>query len=290
MKQKEFPRIGLGTYGGSGGVEEEVVYEAIKRGYRHFDCASIYGNEDVVGIGLQRAMRDGIVKREDIWVTSKVWNDAHRPQDVRTACERTLRDLGLAYLDLYVIHWPIAVEPGTNKIARIPLQETWRAMESLVDEGLVRNIGVSNFDIQLLHDLLQYCRIRPFVNQVECHVYLQQRPLLAYCESQHIYLTAYCPLARPGRYRRNAPLAIEEPAVVAAAKAHNKTPRQVLLQWLLQRSPYLAVIPKTSKIERLSENFQVTAFELTSKEVAEIEKLNANRRIIITPGPIEVFT
>jgi alcohol dehydrogenase (NADP+) len=202
------PAIGLGTWKAAPGEVGAAVRSALQLGYRHIDCAAIYGNEAEIGAALHAALQQGGLAREQLWITSKLWNDCHEPGQVRPALERTLADLQLSWLDLYLIHWPVAHRPGVLMpsaaadqipLERLPLHHTWAAMEELVDAGLVRRIGVSNWSAAKLAALLPHCRIRPAVNQVERHPWLQQGELLSFCRGQGITLTAYSPLGSPER-------------------------------------------------------------------------------------------
>ncbi|MBL8820871.1 MAG: aldo/keto reductase, partial [Planctomyces sp.] len=191
---------GLGTWKIPGTETPQVVNQAIQLGYRHFDCACDYGNEAAVGTGLRQAFTSGLCRREDLWITSKLWNNYHHPKHVRLACERSLKDLQVDYLDLYHVHFPIALEfvpfdlrypPGwfhdpqaakpAMKPTPIPIADTWGAMEALVQAGMVKHIGVCNFGTSLLRDLLSYARVRPSVLQIELHPFLTQEKLLRYC-------------------------------------------------------------------------------------------------------------
>lgn len=293
------PAVGLGLWKVAPADAPNVVREAIRAGYRHLDAACDYGNEPAVGQGVRAALSDGLCRRDELWVTSKLWNMYHDPKHVRPACERTLRDLGLDYLDLYLIHFPIAqafvpfeerYPPGwfrdpTNPTAgmaaaRVPLADTWKAMEGLVSAGLVRQIGVCNYGTSLLRDLLNYATIRPAVLQVELHPYLTQEKLLRFCRAERIAVTAFSPLGAPSYVPIGMAAAdedaMDEPAVRAAAARLGRTPAQVLLRWGVQRGT--AVVPKTSNPKRLAENLAVFDFELTADEMAAISGLNRNRR------------
>jgi D-xylose reductase len=244
--------IGLGLWKIPNEKCEEVVFEALKAGYRCLDSACDYGNEKEVGLGIKKALDAGVVKREDIWVTSKLWNTYHRKEHVRAACLRTLKDLGLEYLDLYLIHFPIALKfvpfeqrypPGWNfrddkagmEEDDVPLAETWSAMEDLVKEGLVRNIGMCNVGTSVLRDLLTWAKVKPTVLQVEMHPYLTQEKLLRFCRQKGIAVTAFSNLGA-GSYVQLGMAAIEEscltvPQVQEIAKKHGKTAAQVVLRW-----------------------------------------------------------
>jgi len=293
------PAIGLGFWKVEPHEAPGVVEEAARVGYRHFDCACDYGNEREVGIGLKQVFQSKICRREELWVTSKLWNTYHAAKHVRPAVERSLRDLGLDYFDLYLVHFPIALEyvpfderypPGwfydpaaaepRMKPARVPSQETWRAMESLVTAGLVRNIGVSNFNVALLRDLLSYAEIAPAVLQIESHPYLTQERLLRFCREEKIVATAFSPLAAASYYSLGMAdqqeSVLEEHVVRDAAARHGKSPAQIVLRWGVQRGT--ALIPKTSRPERLRENLAIFDFELSASEMAAISGLNRNRR------------
>src|SRR3954447_12956123 len=295
----QMPAIGLGMWKVDGATAPALVEEAVRAGYRHFDCASDYRNEAEVGVGLQNIVRSGAARREDIWVTSKLWNTNHAQQHVRPACERSLRDLRLDYLDLYLIHFPIALEyvspekrypagwfPDSEaaaprmKPARVPISETWQAMEELVSAGLVKNIGVSNFGTSLLRDLLSYARIPPAVLQVEMHPYLTQEKLVRFCHQEQIGVTAFSPLGAPsyvplGMATENDSV-MNEKVVREAAARHNKTPAQIVLHWAVQRGT--AAIPKTTRPARLRENLSIFDFELTADEMKAISALDRNHR------------
>jgi D-xylose reductase len=273
--------------------------QAVGAGYRHLDCACDYGNEAEVGAGVRAAIQRGLCRRDELWVTSKLWNTYHAAPQVQPAVERSLRDLGLDYLDLYLIHFPIALryvpfevryppgwvfDPAASQPrmepAAVPLSETWGAMEELVSAGLVRNIGVCNVGVSLLRDLLSYARIRPAVLQVELHPYLTQEKLLRFCRESQIAVTAFSPLGAQSYFSLQMALpdesVLDEPVVRHAAERHGKTPAQVVLRWGVQRGT--AVVPKTSRTERLRENLALVDFELTPDEMQAIGGLNRSRR------------
>ncbi len=295
----QMPAIGLGMWKVDGSAAPGLVEEAARAGYRHFDCASDYGNEAEVGAGLKNVLSSGAVGREDLWVTSKLWNTNHAPKHVRPACKRSLRDLGLEYLDLYLIHFPIALEyvpmdkrypagwfnkpdapEPRMKPVRVPISETWQAMEELVDAGLVKNIGVSNFNTSLLRDMLSYVKIPPALLQVEMHPYLTQEKLMRFCHEEKIAVTAFSPLGarsyvQLGMATDNDSV-MNEKVVRDSATRHKKTPAQVVLRWAVQRGT--AAIPKSTNRERLRENLAVFDFELSVSEMDSISALNCNRR------------
>lgn len=291
------PAVGLGLWKIPNEQCEAVVFEAVKAGYRLLDSACDYGNEKEVGLGIKKALDAGVVSREQLWVTSKLWNTYHRKEHVREACLKTLADLGLQYLDLYLIHFPISLKhvpfaerypPGWNYLSDkagmvedpVPLSETWRAMESLVKEGLVRNIGLCNVGTATLRDLLSYAEVKPTVLQVEMHPYLAQEKLLRFCRQKGIAVTAFSNLGA-GSYVQLGMAAVEESclnesAVQEIAKRHGRTPAQVVLRWGVQRGT--AIIPKTTSKDRLKENLAVLEFTLSHEEMALIAKLDKNRR------------
>jgi D-xylose reductase len=296
---REVPSVGLGLWKIDQAVSADVVQAAVDCGYRHFDSACDYGNELQTGQGLAGAISSGSVRREDLWITSKLWNTYHRREHVRPALEKSLSDLQLDYLDLYLIHFPIASKyvpidkrypPGwfsdpdadqpCVEADKVPIIETWRAMEDLVREGLVREIGVCNFGCSLLRDLMNQAEIQPSMLQVEMHPYLTQQKLTRFCLQSGIAVTAFSPLGAQSYFQLNMAEAseslIEHQSIKAIAAAHDRSPAQVLLRWGVQRAT--AVVPKTSSVDRLRENIAIFDFELADDEVASIDALNRNRR------------
>ncbi len=294
-----FASVGLGLWKIENEATSHMVYSAIKAGYRHLDAACDYGNEREAGEGIKRAIADGLCTREELWITSKLWNTYHHADHVRPAAERSLSDLGVDYIDLYLIHFPIAIKyvsiderypPGwffdpaaesPRMVAdSVPVAETWAAMEKLHAAGLARHIGISNFGCSLIRDLLSYASVRPSVLQVESHPYLVQEKLLRYCQQEEIAYTAFSPLGAPSY----VPLGMAEASdsvlgrevVKDIATGHGKTPAQVVLRWGVQRGT--AVIPKTSNPRRLSENIDLFDFALSDEEMAKIASLDQNRR------------
>jgi len=292
------PLVGLGCWKAEKGVTEEVVYTAIKAGYRHIDSASDYGNEKEVGAGIRRAIQEGICTRSDLWVTSKLWNTYHRKEHVPPACQRTLDDLGLDYLDLYLVHFPISLafvpfeqcyppewtdKPGNSghmQLDPVPYRETWEAMENLKETGKAKHIGVSNLTAQSLIDLLSYCKFKPAVNQIESHVYLQQPALVAFCQAHGIGVTAFSPFGATSYLGIGLATAeddcFKEPALKTIADAHGKTVGQVILRFQVQRG--CSVVPKSQRAERLAENLDIFGFELSTQEMEAIRKLERGRR------------
>lgn len=296
---RQLPAVGLGFWKIPKPQSAQVVRDAIQAGYRHFDCACDYGNEAEVGQGLQQVLQAGSCRRDDLWITSKLWNTYHRREHVRPALERTLQDLRLDSLDLYLVHFPIALryvpfekryppewifdpaaaEPRMEPVP-VPISETWGAMEELVQAGLVREIGVCNFGVSLLRDLLSYANIPPAVLQIEAHPYLTQEKLIRFCREQGIAVTAFSPLGAQSYFSLNMAQADESvlnhEVVRTIAARHERTPAQIVLRWGVQRGT--AVVPKTTRIERLRENLALFDFELTAEEMQAISALNRNRR------------
>ena len=258
---------------------------ALELGYRHIDCASIYGNEAEIGLALAGAFRDGVVQRDQLWITSKLWNDCHGPDQVRPALLRSLEQLQLEQLDLYLIHWPVVHRPGVVMpeqaadqipLEQLPLSQTWGALEALVDEGLVRQIGVSNCSAAKLTDLLQHCRLRPAMNQVERHPWLQQNALLRLCQQEGVGLTAYAPLGSAGSDGQ-APL-LSDPTITAIAAAHGASAAQVLLAWGIATGT--AVIPKSVRRERLAANLAASQLQLSADDLQRLAALDRHHRFI----------
>jgi len=283
------PILGLGTWKAEPGEVGQAVTTAVGLGYRHIDCAKIYGNEAEIGQALKKLLDDGQVRRDDLWVTSKLWNDAHLPERVLPTLQQTLTDLQLDHLDLYLMHWPLAFHPGvlypesaadTIPLAELPLEATWQAMQELVSRGLCRHIGVANFTQKKLQALIAVGGQRPEVNQIELHPYLQQPSMLDFCRQEGILLTAYAPLGSAGRpeHLRPAtePVLLEDPVIGEIARELAVTPAQVLLQWGMARGT--AVIPKSVKPQRLQENLAAADIELPPEAKARIDSLDRHRR------------
>lgn len=293
------PPVGLGLWKIDKPSVASLIEQALRCGYRHLDSACDYGNEAEAGVGIRKALSAGLCRRDELWVTSKLWNTFHAARHVRPACERTLRDLGLDHLDLYLVHFPCALEyidPETRyppgwffdpaaevprmRPVRVPLAETWAAMEALVTAGLVRHIGVCNYGVSLLRDLLSYARIRPAVLQVELHPYLAQEKLLRFCREEGIAVTAFSPLGAPSYVplgmASEADNLLTHPLITNISNVAGRTPAQVLLRWGVQRGT--AVIPKTSRPERLAENLAIFDFALSPEQMGAIGGLDTGRR------------
>ncbi|RZC66573.1 hypothetical protein C5167_010264 [Papaver somniferum] len=306
----KMPVMGLGVWRMEGKSIRDLLINAIKIGYRHFDCAADYQNEVEVGEALAEAFQSGLVKREDLFITTKarftltqdflfsskfvhyfhLWNSDHG--HVTEACKNSLEKLKLDYLDLYLVHFPVATKHtgvGTTGSAlddegvleidtTISLETTWHAMEDLVSKGLVRSIGISNYDIFLTRDCLAYSKVKPAVNQIETHPYFQRESLVKFCQKHGICVTAHTPLGGAAANTEwfGSVSCLDDPAIEALAGKYKKTVAQVVLRWGIQRNT--VVIPKSSKLERLEENFKVFDFELTKEDMESIKNVDRKYR------------
>lgn len=273
----------------------DVCYEAISAGYRRLDCACDYGNEKEVGEGIARAINNGICKRDDLFVTSKLWNTYHKPEHVPLALARTMEDLQLKYINEYLIHFPISMEyvpfdkkyppEWTNLEGKMvmvcnDIGATWKAMEQLVDQGLCRSIGVCNFSTQLLRQLLSTCRIRPTMLQIETHPHNTQENLIRFAHDCGMRVTAFSILGGSSYLELDMAttdeLLIQDNTVVDIAKSKNKSPAQILIRWAIQRN--ILPLGKTSTTSRMHENRNVFDFFLTPSEMKKISNLNKDKR------------
>ncbi|XP_057298915.1 aldo-keto reductase family 1 member A1-like [Hydractinia symbiolongicarpus] len=277
------PVVGLGTWQSKPGEVQAAVEAAIDAGYRHIDCAYVYGNEKEIGEALKKKIDEG-VDRKELFITSKLWNTKHAAADVRPALLQTLKDLQLDYLDLYLIHWPIAWQPGNVVFPRdesgaliysdIHYKETWPEMEKAVDDGLVRSIGLSNFNSQQIDEVVNMARIQPTMLQVEVHPYLVQNELINHCKKHNMLVTAFSPLGSPDRpwAKPGEPLLLEDPKLIEIGKKYKKSPAQVCIRYQVQRG--LSVIPKSAQPERIKQNADVFDFELSEEDMKVIESFN----------------
>ena len=289
----EIPCIGLGTFG-SDSVPPETVAETVKKavyaGYRHIDCASVYGNEKNIGYALKEIFDSGFLKREDLWITSKVWNDMHGK--VIESCRQSLADLQIEYLDLYLVHWPFPNyhPPKCDVTSRSPMakpyihenyMKTWHQMELLVENGLVKNIGTSNMTLPKMKLLLKDAMIKPACNEMELHPHFQQPELFNFCLDNNIQPIGYCPLGSPGRPERDRTeqdtVDLEDDVLVKIADRLNVTPAQVALKWAIQHGQ----VPIPFSVNHYFENLQAAVtFQLSEQDMKEISKIDKNCRLI----------
>ncbi|KAM7534436.1 hypothetical protein Aperf_G00000116641 [Anoplocephala perfoliata] len=290
---RTIPQLGFGTFDAEKGLTAKAVEEAIDAGYRHIDTATLYGNEEEVGQGIAKSLKKHGLKREDIFVTTKLWCDKHAPKDVRKACEESLKRLGLDYVDLYLVHFPAGfhLKEGAPLYTYTrddvvyehhKLEDTWNAMEKLVSAGLAKSIGVSNYNKRQIEHLIKHCKIVPAVNQVEVNLHCLNTKLIEYCSSKNIVVEGYAPLGQPG-FRKNQEV-LELEAVVEIAKKHKKTPAQVILRHGLQRN--IVVLVKSVTPERIHSNFDVFGFELSEEEMNKLNKAGQNKRLSPWPSPL----
>lgn len=292
---ESIPTMGLGTFGSDkygADIVSEAVYAAIKEGYRFIDCAAVYQNEDKIGGVLKKIFAETDIKREDLFIVSKVWNDMHRR--VKEACLKSLKDLGLSKLDLYFVHWPFPNyhAPGCDGDSRNPdskpfsveeFMDTWRQMEELVDEGYVRYIGMSNMTVKKLEAVYGLCRIKPSFLEMECHPAFQQPELFEYVKSLDIVPVGFCPIgspSRPERDRTSDDIAATEMVVIKEiAKAHNVHPALICLKWAVQRG--VIPIPFSVKEPQYHSNLEcITTDPLTEEEMESIKKADKDCRLI----------
>jgi alcohol dehydrogenase (NADP+) len=294
------PAIGLGTWKSDNGVVEEAVKTALKNGYRHIDCAATYGNEAEIGNAFNSVFSEGEIKREDVWITSKLWNDSHQKEHVIPALKQTLKDLQVSYLDLYLIHWPVAFKHGVGfpsgdedylSLEEVPIIETWKELVKAKEQGLVKHIGVSNFSTKKLNDLMSKTAERPEMNQVELHPFLQQPELIQFCQENDIHVTAYSPLGSGDRAAQmkaeNEPSLLEDATIRKIAKKHGVSPAQVLIQWAVSRGT--AVIPKSTSEQHIISNIKSADLKLDNEDLKEIANIGREFRYVtgeffVTPG------
>ncbi|MCJ1404320.1 NAD(P)H-dependent D-xylose reductase (XR) [Xylographa trunciseda] len=293
----QMPLVGFGLWKVNNDTCADTVYNAIKTGYRLFDGACDYGNEVEAGQGVARAIKEKLVTRDELFIVSKLWNSFHDHDRVEPICKKQLNDWGIERFDLYIVHFPISLKyvdpsdrypPGFtfdgNKVVpgNATIQETWTAMESLVQKGLTKSIGISNFNGQLIMDLLRYAKIVPATLQIEHHPYLTQEGLVKLAQANGMAVTAYSSFGPQSflelemQRAKDTPLLFDNKTVKTIADKHDKTPAQVLLRWATQRN--IAVIPKSNNQSRLLQNLDVTRFDLSKSELAEISGLNQHLR------------
>lgn len=285
----DIPIVGLGTWKSKPGEVTQAVIHAIEAGYRHIDCAFVYGNEGEVGTGIKAKIDDCTATRQDLFITSKVWNTFHSYNKVEENLRMSLKNLGTNYLDLYLIHWPMGYQENTEIFPKdengkfiysdIDYLETWKAMEYCVEIGLTRSIGVSNFNSQQLQRLLDNCRVKPAVLQIECHPYLNNAKMIQFCKERGIVVTAYSPLGSPDRpwAKPGDPVLTEHQTLKTVAQKYNRTVAQVILRYQTQRG--VVVIPKSVTKERIIQNLRCTDFDLSEEDIKLIESFDCNGRV-----------
>lgn len=287
------PSVGLGTWKSKPGKVKEAVKIAINSGYRHIDCAHVYGNEIEIGEALEEIFLDveNGISREDIFITSKLWNTKHSIGDVEGALRTTLQNLRLDYLDLYLIHWPVPFQSGDNNFPRdldgnvihtdVQYTETWVGMETLVRKGLIRSIGLSNFNIKQIEEICNIATIPVSILQIENHPYLTQELLVEYAKTKNIVVTAYSPLGSPDRPwgKPNEPSLLDNDLIIHLAIKYNKTPAHILIKFQTQRG--IVVIPKSVTPSRIKSNLNVFDFTLLNVDMESIMNLNCNWRACI---------
>ncbi len=297
----KIPAIGFGLWKVPTDKAASQVYNAIKVGYRALDGAQCYGNEKQCGEGLKKAIDEGIIKREDVFITTKVWNTFHEPEHVKEAIEISLSDWGVDYFDMVLVHWPIAlryVDPKkeypagfyyTNnkiEIAKVPLHKTWGALEDAVEEGKTKSIGIANYTAPLVQDCLSYAKIKPAVIQIELHPYLNQERFVRYLKINDIQVISYSTFGPQSFYEMDNETAkstckiIEHDVIKVIGMRHKKTPAQVVLRWATQKG--IAVNPKSNQEERLKENLLSFNFDLYDDDIKQIDGLTMNMRF--NPG------
>jgi len=286
--QQDMPIVGLGTWKSKPGEVQQAVETALKSGYRHIDCARAYGNEKEVGNGLSSFLKQGLVKREEVFITSKLWNVFHKYEDVRGTVMDSLKDLQTSYLDLYLIHWPQAYVNNGNMFPKDSngkfiytdddYVDTWKAFIELQKEGLIKNIGVSNFNEYQISRIIKETNVVPSVHQIEIHPYLINQSMVDFCQSNKIAVTAYSPLGSPDRpwATKDEPVLLDDPKIKEIAARLGKSPAQVVLRYQIQRN--VIVIPKSVTASRIESNLKLFDFELSDEDMKIISSFNRNFR------------
>ncbi|UJP64146.1 aldo/keto reductase [Mongoliitalea daihaiensis] len=287
----QLPIIGLGTWKSKPGQVYQAVLWALEAGYRHIDCAAIYNNQSEVGQAFTKAFSDGIVRREELFVTSKLWNSNHRLEDVEVGLKETLRDLRLDYLDLYLIHWPVSFKKGVEFAQNreeyytyqdVPLEQTWEGMEACFANGLTKHIGVSNFNSSKLNEILKTCKVAPEMNQVEMHPFLPQDTLVKFCKEHGMLMTAYSPLGSGDRSssikKADEPSLLQHALIQELASKYACSAAQLLIAYHVARG--IAVIPKSINQERIHENLAAGAIVIEANDMETLKNIDTKYRFI----------
>lgn len=287
----KMPILGLGTWKSAKGEIYQTVRKAIEIGYRHFDCAWVYGNEHEIGQAISDAIANKEVTRNELWMTSKLWNNRHKKADIQSAIDTTLGSLKLDYLDLYLIHWPVALKNEVNypqnggdmvDLKHIPLTETWQGMIDLKDKQWAKHIGVSNFSIKKINQLIAETGVCPEALQLELHPFLQQNKIIDFANEKGIVITGFCPLGsadRPAnRITAGEPKLFDNKTILDIARDKGTTPAQIMLAWAVNRGT--SVIPKSVNPQRLKENLEAADIELSPSEMQKINDLDQHYRYI----------
>lgn len=286
----QIPALGLGTWQSTVGEVGEVVRNAIEIGYRLFDCAWLYSNEKEIGEGLRSKIREGTVKREELFIVTKLWNTFHHEEDVVPACKESLKNFGLDYVDCYLMHWPCAQKSVGKLNPTLPfaniadeeydITKTWKAMEECVKLGLVKSIGLSNFNSQQIKRILDNCTIKPVLNQIEVTPFMNQKKLIKFCRDYSIEIMAYSPLGSPTRgwlKANDLVLALDDARLKNIGNKYGKSGAQVVLRYVYQQGAI--PIPKSSNVERLKQNIDIFNFELNKDDISVIDEFNCGVRV-----------
>ncbi|XP_023029501.2 aldo-keto reductase 1B isoform X1 [Leptinotarsa decemlineata] len=284
------PSYGLGTFLSKPEEITEIIKLSIDIGYRLFDCAWLYGNEKEIGEGLRAKIEDKVITRDDIFVVTKLWNTFHEQQKVVPACKESLKNFGLDYVDLYLIHWPCAQEDVGKVDFQLPFKdavyseydivETWRGMEECVRLGLAKSIGLSNFNSKQVQKIVDNAKIQPVVNQIEVNIFLNNKKLIKFCKDRNIQIMAYSPLGSPTRpwMKESDPVVpLDHDKIAAIGKKYGKTSTQVILRYIYQLGT--VPIPKSSNPGRLKQNFEIFDFKLTDDEMDVMDSFNCDLRM-----------
>ncbi|MFD2036132.1 aldo/keto reductase [Belliella marina] len=287
----KMPILGLGTWKSKPGEVYQAILWAIEAGYRHIDCAAIYHNENEVGEAFRKAFADGMVTREELFITSKLWNDCHRKEDVKKGLLKSLSDLKLDYLDLYLVHWPISFKKGVGfaenreeyfTYSDVPLSQTWRGMQAIKAEGLVKHIGMSNFNIAKLKEIIAVGGDGPEMNQVEMHPYLRQEKLVGFCKSNGILMTAYAPLGSGDRSnsikKADEPNLFEDKQIKSMASKYGVSAAAILLAFSVNRE--IAVIPKSVNQDRIIQNLEAAEIVFDQEDLEQLLQIKDQYRFI----------